>query len=578
MSVREYIGARYVPLFDGDWDINKKYEPLTVVQHEGNTYTSRQYVPKGINIDNNDYWALTANYNAQIEQYRKTVERYKEDVDAFKTQVLADGFVTEPRIAQDAVTNSKIKDNAVTSSKIASGAVTTGKIADGAVTSNKIANGTFTTDKIADGAITNEKIQNNVVTTSKIANNAVTLAKIADGAVISPKILDGAVTASKIADNAITGRKIPDSAIYGEKIANNTIDRSKLADNVSRGYLAVVGDSLSDEGHAGTDLWPTIVKNALGYSGLINKAVAGSGFLRTGYKNFGTQFNELLADENFSKVTDIVIYGGVNDYRHVSQDPEAYRATTLSILNKYQALPKKTRPNLYMVFGNAPATPTANDMNGYDGFCYNTISLLRKQGFVVVDNARFWLMGELVNLAKDGDALHPNASGIRIISGYMEQVLNGTYDGVHKAHRITNLINLPSDGAGYIDIRYDNGIANFYTKLQTKTVSNVSSVYTKLYENKYFYTKFGTTSGLTGAPNMMESTNFRGYLVDTDSAGNIYFASIKFAYNLMAKSFGIYLVGSDTVNRILALLEKKGYLNRTTNVLTINNGIFTTGI
>lgn len=74
--VRQYIGARYVPLFadPAEWDNTKTYEPLTIVLHDGNSYTSRQYVPSGIDITNNDYWALTGNYNAQIEAYRKDTQ------------------------------------------------------------------------------------------------------------------------------------------------------------------------------------------------------------------------------------------------------------------------------------------------------------------------------------------------------------------------------------------------------------------------------------------------------------------------------------------------------------------------
>ena len=74
--VRQYIGARYVPLFadPAEWDNTKTYEPLTIVLHEGNSYTSRQYVPTGIDINNNAYWALTGNYNAQVEAYRQTAQ------------------------------------------------------------------------------------------------------------------------------------------------------------------------------------------------------------------------------------------------------------------------------------------------------------------------------------------------------------------------------------------------------------------------------------------------------------------------------------------------------------------------
>lgn len=78
MTYREYIGARYVPLFADplEWDSTQSYEPLTVVYHQGNSYTSRQAVPAGIEITNNTYWAQTGNYNAQIEQYRAEVAAY----------------------------------------------------------------------------------------------------------------------------------------------------------------------------------------------------------------------------------------------------------------------------------------------------------------------------------------------------------------------------------------------------------------------------------------------------------------------------------------------------------------------
>ncbi len=78
MSVREYIGARYVPLFASplQWSSENTYEPLTIVQYQGNSYTSRQYVPTGIDILNESYWALTGNYNAQIEAYRAEVREY----------------------------------------------------------------------------------------------------------------------------------------------------------------------------------------------------------------------------------------------------------------------------------------------------------------------------------------------------------------------------------------------------------------------------------------------------------------------------------------------------------------------
>lgn len=78
MATTQYIGARYVPLFAEplDWNSSTAYEALTIVYYAGNSYTSRQAVPKGIDITNTKYWALTGNYNAQIEAYRKEVQAH----------------------------------------------------------------------------------------------------------------------------------------------------------------------------------------------------------------------------------------------------------------------------------------------------------------------------------------------------------------------------------------------------------------------------------------------------------------------------------------------------------------------
>lgn len=82
MATKEYIGARYVPLFADpiEWDKTKTYEPLTIVYHGGNSYTSRQYVPTGIELSDESFWALTGNYNAQVEQYRKDTAKVETEL------------------------------------------------------------------------------------------------------------------------------------------------------------------------------------------------------------------------------------------------------------------------------------------------------------------------------------------------------------------------------------------------------------------------------------------------------------------------------------------------------------------
>ena len=88
VGTRQYIGARYVPIFGRkdedsiDWDNTAPYEPLTIVLYQGNSYTSRQYVPTGIEIDNTDFWAQTGNYNAQIQAYIAQVQQFDSRITA----------------------------------------------------------------------------------------------------------------------------------------------------------------------------------------------------------------------------------------------------------------------------------------------------------------------------------------------------------------------------------------------------------------------------------------------------------------------------------------------------------------
>lgn len=88
-GVREYIGARYVPVMANpiEWSDTRGYEPLTIVTHGGNSYTSMQTVPPGIDISNTNFWALTGNYNAQIEQYRQETEEVRGQLSDLETKI-----------------------------------------------------------------------------------------------------------------------------------------------------------------------------------------------------------------------------------------------------------------------------------------------------------------------------------------------------------------------------------------------------------------------------------------------------------------------------------------------------------
>ena len=76
--VKQYVGARYVPKFANPvaWAPSTSYEALTIVTFNNASYTSKIPVPPTVGnpANNPQYWALTGNYNAQVEQYRQETE------------------------------------------------------------------------------------------------------------------------------------------------------------------------------------------------------------------------------------------------------------------------------------------------------------------------------------------------------------------------------------------------------------------------------------------------------------------------------------------------------------------------
>lgn len=78
---RQYIGARYVPKFADplEWNSGMAYEALTIVTYNYSSYTSKKPVPVGVAPTNSEYWALTGNYNAQLNQVLTGFAELKEN-------------------------------------------------------------------------------------------------------------------------------------------------------------------------------------------------------------------------------------------------------------------------------------------------------------------------------------------------------------------------------------------------------------------------------------------------------------------------------------------------------------------
>ena len=166
MTVREYIGARYVPLFMGDWDSSKTYEPLSIVQYQGNSYTSRQFVPTGIEITDTIYWANTGNYNAQVEAYRQEVLAFDNRIDTLEGKFDSNGKLN----TNLAITNS-ITDGAITFDKLNQDITTIFDTFNTDINTlenkfdenGKLNTNLAITNSIVDGAITFEKLDNKII-------------------------------------------------------------------------------------------------------------------------------------------------------------------------------------------------------------------------------------------------------------------------------------------------------------------------------------------------------------------------------------------------------------------------------
>ena len=116
--VKQYVGARYVPKFASpiEWAADTSYEALTIVTFNNASYTSKIQVPPTVGnpANNPKYWALTGNYNAQVEQYRQETENYNAQVEDYRQSVidLKNSLKTKP------IVNALYLDNVINNNVI----------------------------------------------------------------------------------------------------------------------------------------------------------------------------------------------------------------------------------------------------------------------------------------------------------------------------------------------------------------------------------------------------------------------------------------------------------------------------
>lgn len=72
-----YIGNRYVPKIEGEWNILNEYENFSIVFNENIGYISKKNVPPGIELTNNEFWSKCFNLNEIFNRLENLEERIK---------------------------------------------------------------------------------------------------------------------------------------------------------------------------------------------------------------------------------------------------------------------------------------------------------------------------------------------------------------------------------------------------------------------------------------------------------------------------------------------------------------------
>lgn len=179
---------------------------------------------------------------------------------------VADGIITELKLANAAVSEAKLAADAVTETKIADDAVTTPKIIAGAIQTAQLDAEAVNVDKIAANAITSDKILANAITAIKIAANAIEAGAIKAGAVTADKLEAILVLANRIiAGDPLAARmEISASGLEQRGLDNQLLIQIGSSPGNGQGNVITIIDPID-----GTNMLATIASDGtLSCSGL----------------------------------------------------------------------------------------------------------------------------------------------------------------------------------------------------------------------------------------------------------------------------------------------------------------------
>ena len=88
MAIRQYIGARYVPRFLGNYSITTIYDALDVVDDGlGTSYIAKKTVPAGTPLTDREFWALYGSSSGAIINLQNQIDTLDGEVDVIKNKI-----------------------------------------------------------------------------------------------------------------------------------------------------------------------------------------------------------------------------------------------------------------------------------------------------------------------------------------------------------------------------------------------------------------------------------------------------------------------------------------------------------
>lgn len=400
VGTRQYIGARYVPIFGRkgetsiEWDNTAPYEPLTIVLYQGNSYTSRQYVPVGVEITNQEFWAVTGNYNAQIEVYRR---------DTAAALATAEDAQESANNAQNDIDTLLPKSNFSAQN---------------------------TVKKYVDDSIAT--VQNDIDTLlpKSAFSSSNTVKNYIDASAAT--LNDNIETASDAITDIIGTRFTDTNTITA--FANSIDD--KLSTYQTK--MLVIGDSYSDHELSGdqahdSSLWWYHVAQALNLTPT-KYAKSGAGYV---HASDGITF-DTLATNAIAAITDkelyryVFVYGGLNDLRLDVSRNDFQTAVANLLLKLRGAFPHST----VVVMGcNTFINQNINANNDTQTSFSNIIARVAFAAECAFINTNTWLLGWA---SQFNSAEHPNQSGESRIAGLVLSALFGTNSSTGAVDDFTN--------------------------------------------------------------------------------------------------------------------------------------------